>query len=114
MTKKEKFIEFFKDLTKNIDMVNEFPDVMDYFNTLTVEKEKPLFTDNGKVVLGYLKTVSTETLTAKAIAENLGLSTKTVSGAMRKLVTDGYVEKVGTDPCTYMITINGINIEIND
>ena len=35
-----------------------------------------------------------------------------VSGAMRKLVTDGFVEKVGQDPVIYSITENGKNINI--
>ena len=113
MTKKEKFIEFFKDVTANMDLSVEFPEVLDYFNTLCIEKEKPLFTDNGKVVLGFLQTAdSEEKYSAKIIAENLGLSAKTVSGSMRKLVTDGFIEKVGTDPCLYTITEKGKNIII--
>ena len=31
---------------------------------------------------------------------------------MRKLVTDGYIEKVGKDPVVYMITEKGKTIEI--
>lgn len=114
MTKKEKFIEFFKDVTADMDLSVEFSDVLDYFNTLCIEKEKPLFTDNGKIILNYLKTVSYEdAYTSKDIAENLGISTKTISGAIRKLVTDGFVKKVGIDPCSYSITDKGININID-
>jgi Mn-dependent DtxR family transcriptional regulator len=36
-----------------------------------------------------------------------------VSGAMRKLVTDGYVEKVGESPVIYMLTEKGKNITID-
>ena len=50
---------------------------------------------------------------AKDIAEGLFVSSRTVSGAMRKLVTDGYVEKVGQEPVVYAITEKGKNIEIN-
>jgi hypothetical protein len=32
---------------------------------------------------------------------------------MRKLVTDGYVEKIGQDPVVYSLTDNGKNIEID-
>jgi hypothetical protein len=32
---------------------------------------------------------------------------------MRKLVTDGFVEKVGQDPVIYSITENGKNINID-
>jgi len=76
--------------------------------------EKPMFTDNGKLVLQYMKdNLDTENWKAKDIGEGLFISSKTVSGAMRKLVTDGFVEKVGQDPTIYSLTENGKNIEIN-
>ena len=49
---------------------------------------------------------------AKDIAEGLFISSRTVSGAMRKLVSDGFVEKVGQDPVIYTITEKGKEIEI--
>jgi predicted transcriptional regulator len=49
---------------------------------------------------------------ARDIAEGLFISSRAVSGAMRKLVTDGFVEKVGQDPVIYSITDNGKNINI--
>ena len=49
---------------------------------------------------------------AKDIAEGLFISSRTVSGAMRKLVADGFVEKVGQDPTIYSLTENGKNINI--
>lgn len=113
MTNKEKFVEFVRELMEPLD-VNEIPeDVMNYFTALSAQEEKPMFTDNGKVILAYLQTVPGETLKAKDIAENLGISARTVSGAMRKLVTDGFVEKMGKDPISYMITTKGIEITID-
>jgi predicted transcriptional regulator len=50
---------------------------------------------------------------AKDIAEGLFISSRAVSGAIRKLVTDGYVEKVGQDPTIYSITDKGKNIKID-
>ena len=49
---------------------------------------------------------------SKDIAEGLFISSRAVSGAMRKLVTDGFVEKVGQDPVIYALTEQGKNIEI--
>ena len=46
-------------------------------------------------------------------AEGLFVSSRTVSGAMLKLVTDGYVEKVGQEPVVYAITEKGKNITID-
>ena len=35
------------------------------------------------------------------------MSARSVSGSMRKLVTEQYVEKAGTNPVTYKLTENG-------
>lgn len=113
MTKKEKFIEFVEKLIEPLDMSEEYSDVMEYFNTLRETEEKPIFTDNGKIILAYMQTVPGEKLKAKDIAENLGVSARTVSGAMRKLVTDGFIEKLGKDPIVYNITTKGKEITID-
>ena len=42
------------------------------------------------------------------------MTSKRVSGAMRKLVTDGYMEKLGQDPVVYGLTETGKNIVIED
>ena len=77
--------------------------------------DKPQFTENGKKILIYLKNhTDVKTWKAKDIAEGMFISSRTVSGAIRKLVTDGYVEKVGQDPVIYSITDKGIEIIIND
>ena len=47
---------------------------------------------------------------AKLIGEGLFLSSRIVSGSIRKLVTDGYVNKINADPVLYEITEKGINI----
>jgi predicted transcriptional regulator len=37
----------------------------------------------------------------------MGLGSRSVSGAMRKLVSDGFCEKIGQDPVVYTITEKG-------
>ena len=76
------------------------------------EKEKPLLSDNGKPILKFMQTTM-EKGKAKDIAEAMFISSRSVSGAMRKLVTDGFVEKIGEDPIIYCITEKGKNIEID-
>ena len=49
---------------------------------------------------------------AKDIGEGLFISSRAVSGAIRKLVTDGYVEKIGQDPVVYALTEKGKTVEI--
>lgn len=117
MTKKEEFIAFVETLMKN-SSVNEdmMPEnVLSYWKGMKLNDitEKPLFTDNGKLILGFLQEHQDRDMwKAKDIAEGLFISSKSVSGAIRKLVTDNYVEKVGENPSVYSITEKGKNIEI--
>ena len=90
--------------------------VKNYIETLTIDSktEKPVLTDNGKLILNYLqKNPSVVALKSKDIAEGLFISSRTVSGAIRKLVTDGFVEKIGQDPVVYSITEKGKNFNID-
>ena len=52
-------------------------------------------------------------LTSKIIGEGLFMGSRSVSGSIRKLISDGYVEKVGSNPVTYSLTNDGINYIIN-
>ena len=75
---------------------------------------KPTFTDNGKLILKYLQdNQDTELWKSRDIAEGLFISSRSVSGAMRKLVDDGYVEKMSQDPVVYALTEKGKNIVID-
>lgn len=114
MTKKEEFVKY-------VEMAIEaYPTPMNedariYWEAFRgkVEEDKPLFTDNGKLILKHLQdNPDVPMWKAKDIAEGLFISSRAVSGAMRKLVTDGYVEKVGQDPVIYTLTENGKTIEI--
>lgn len=116
MSAKSDFIEFVKDLSREIDP-SEWPEgAKTYWETLTTEKEKPEFTDNGKLILKYLQETSADTpqQKAKEIADGLFITSRRVSGAIRKLVTDGYVEKVSQDPVVYALTEKGKNKIIED
>ena len=118
MTKKEKFIECIDDAFFSKVDINELdPDIVNYWEAFKgkPEEDKPLFTDNGKQILVFLQeNVNTPMWKARDIAEGLFISSRAVSGAMRKLVSDGFVEKIGQDPTIYSITEKGKNIEIVD
>ena len=118
MSKKEKFIDCVEEaLFSKIDLNDLDPDVLSYWQALkgNSNNEKPIFTDNGKLVIEYLKSLPEDTsaLKSREIAEALFVSSRTVSGAMRKLAADGFVEKIGQDPVMYILTEKGKNIEIN-
>lgn len=108
--------EFIIEIESKIDIATLSLGAQEYWNMFKDEqkKDKPLFTDNGKLILKYLQEHDSERSTWKAsdVAEGLFVSSRTVSGAIRKLVTDGFVEKVSTDPVVYAITEKGKNIEI--
>lgn len=118
MSKKQEFIKFVKEIMEiaNINTI-ENDDARLYWEAFcshSEEKEKPAFTDNGKLVLSFLQQHQEPAMwKARDIAEELFVSSRMVSGAMRKLVTDGYVEKVGESPVIYMITEKGKNITID-
>lgn len=116
MSKKQEFIKF-------VEMaINAYPQEMNeeariYWEAFKGKEEvdKPLFTDNGKLILRYLQdNLTTEMWKARDIAEGLFVSSRTVGGAMRKLCTDGYVEKIGQDPVVYALTEKGKEIVIED
>lgn len=116
MSNKQEFIEFVDYVIEKYGQ--EMPEnAQKYFNAMksAPEKEKPMFTDNGKQILKYMKETYKvgEAASAKVIAEGLMMSSRSVSGSIRKLVSDGYIEKVSTDPVLYALTEKGneINIE---
>jgi DNA-binding MarR family transcriptional regulator len=119
MSKKEKFIEAIENAFFSKVDINELDlDIVSYWNALkgANEVEKPIFTDNGKLIMKYLQDLPEDApmMKAREIAEGLFISSRAVSGAMRKLVTDGFVEKVGQDPVMYALTEKGRNIEIEE
>ena len=50
---------------------------------------------------------------ARDIANDLGISSRGVSGSLRKLVTDGFCEKIGSSPAVYVITEKGKEYKID-
>ena len=107
--------EFIEEIENVIDMSSLSVGAQEYWAMMKEDKkkDKPPFTDNGKLILTFLKEhTEKDVWKASDIAEGLFVSSRTISGAIRKLVTDGYVEKVSTDPVIYTITELGKNVEI--
>ncbi len=73
-------------------------------------KESKGMTENGIKLLSWMQEneVSMCNLfTSKEAAEALFTSGRSIAGSMRKLVNDGYVEKIGKDPVRYSLTEKG-------
>lgn len=116
MTKKQEFINFIDNLIKesSVEVSENVRLYWDAFRGADENGERPMFTDNGKLILKYMVDHQEVPMwKARDIAEGLFISSRAVSGAMRKLVTDGFVEKVGEDPVVYSLTDLGKTIEIN-
>jgi DNA-binding MarR family transcriptional regulator len=119
MSKKQDFISFVEQLMEvagidtNSDGIPESVNLFWESFKGQDEAEKPMFTDNGKLILTFLKDhQDTVMWKARDIAEEMFISSRAVSGAMRKLVTDGFVEKIGKEPVVYTLTDAGKNIVI--
>ena len=117
MTNKEKFIQELEAYISHETTIPFSDDAWAYFKTLkaTPEKEKAPFTENGAKVLIWMQenyTSYNNILKAKEIGDGLFCSSRTVSGAMRKLITDGYVSKTAGTPTCYSLTDLGMTVEV--
>lgn len=127
MNRKNLFIDYFTKLMEydkaERNLLDKYSSeekkaILAYLKVLSEEednKEKPLFTDNGKLILKSLQEIQNNynnMMKAKDIAEHIGISSRQVAGAMRKLITDGFVEKIGKEPVIYAITEKGLTINI--
>lgn len=122
MTKKEAFIEFvnmlmteaWPDVDSEERGREEWADALEFFNDFKNGKVKNSgkMTENGLKVLSWMQENvenMTNVFTSKEIAEGLFTTGRSVAGSMRKLVNEGFVEKIGKDPVQYALTEAGKN-----
>lgn len=115
MTTKENFIAEIEKLLET-NTINE--DAMNYFAEFKngTVKNSSVITEKGIAILEYLQSQDPNyTFSAKMLAEVLDMSSRSISGTMRKLTTDGFVEKTSTlSPITYQITELGQNFKLDE
>lgn len=108
---KQDFLNFLEALMKQSPEfveANMTEDIQAFINSIKdSEINRPEITDNGKVILKFLQDAEEKTFKARDIAEGLAISSRSVSGTMRKLVSDGFCEKIGKDPAIYALTEKG-------
>ena len=108
MTAKEKFVQFV-DLAME-DMSNVDEEVQkfwtDYKNSMKAPQD---MTEKGAVVLKWMQLDPSRVVSAKVVADAIETSSRSVSGTFRKLVKDGYIEKLDGNPSSYKITNKGVN-----
>ena len=125
MTKKEAFIKIIQtEIFDRTDIYAEnYPDEYELAASFWEDfkdgkvKNSGVMTDNGKKLLSWMQEnvdTMTNLFTSKEAAEALFTSGRSIAGSMRKLVNDGYVEKIGKDPVQYSLTEAGKNYKFDD
>lgn len=104
--------EFLKEIDSHKENLSN--EAIEFLNEL-IEKNSAenILTDTGKKILktmyanrgAYLNIFS-----SKQLGELLFMSARSISGSMRKLVSEEYVEKTGTNPVIYKLTEKGTTL----
>ena len=111
MSKKEKFIKVVERMFEEAADVD--PQAVEYLEELRKKKSisrSVEMTENGYNIVEYMQDNWEGTdnkFLSREIGEGLFTSSRSVSGAMRKLVTDGYVDKSEDSPIVYSLTDKG-------
>lgn len=114
MKGKNEFIDYVESILNENEISEDGLKFWNYFKD-NKDIEKPLFTENGLKIFIFLReNLDTELWKAKDIAEQMSISSRGVSGAIRKLVSDGFVEKISTNPAVYTLTDLGKNYNIEE
>lgn len=127
MTKKEAFIKIVGEMLDNPVVIQDFEEdaeaykkALEYFEDLKADKgtgPKPEITENGAKILKYMQEnyqKYNNVFKSKEIGEGLFISSRSVSGSMKKLITEGFVNKIGTDPVAYEISQKGIDKDLSN
>lgn len=79
------------------------------------ENDTITLTENGTLILSFLKENLKGPLSAREIAAQIGYTSKSVAGSMRKLISDGLVVKISSNEGNkYQITEDGKKIKIKN
>lgn len=78
--------------------------------------ETPEFTEKGLKILMCMqdnKDKYMNVFSSKILGELLFASPRSISGAMKKIIAQGYVEKVGQNPVSYGLTPKGMEYKVD-
>ena len=103
--------EFIQELD-SIDITTQLSEkAIEFYNQLK-EKSQNTFTENGKKILICMQqnTDKYNKFSSKQLGELLFMPPRSIAGAMKKLINEGYCQKNITNPVTYELTILGKSI----
>ena len=113
MMKIENFDKYFNHITNLYEFSKEdFEEILK-----NVAPNQKGITENGLKILKVMKNNCEKynnIFTSKNIGEFLFMSPRSVSGSMKKLITDGYVIKLGLNPVSYGLTDLGKNYKFDN
>lgn len=115
MTNKELFIAEIENKLETLQLSEGAKAYFEALKSQAPAKEKTELTENGAKILKFMQDSRNDynnIFKSRDIAEGLFVSSRSVSGAMKKLITEGFVEKIGTDPVVYALTDKGANKEV--
>ena len=109
--RKDIFIETVENLF-NAYPLNVPAEALDFFEDYKKGKSsnRKTMTEKGWNILSKMQEIN-DWITAKSLGEALDISGRSVSGTMRKLVSDGFVEKKAGTPASYKITEKGMDYQ---
>lgn len=106
MSKKSEFIDYINGL--NLEMPQSVKDYWDVFCTSASNSDKPEITEKGIEVLKNIRACGLSIFKAKDIADYMGVTSRSVSGTMTKLKSDGFLERLSDDGiAVYSLTDKG-------
>ena len=110
-----KYLDTLNSIIKDYE-VEVDQDVQDLIDFLDAQgaANKPELTEAGLSILEYLQACDSTSQKAKDIADGMGIASRKVSGSIRKLVTDGFVDKFGSNPVIYSLTEKGKEFDIKN
>lgn len=117
MNKYKIFLDYFNKLQENSSL-NPPDEVLDVLRileneSLLVDKQKSPVTETGLEILKYLQSIEVKALPACEIAKGMNVSSRKITGAIRKLVSDDFIMKFGQGPIKYILTEQGKNFNID-
>lgn len=107
--------EFLEEINKIVDIRNQLSkDAIEFYDELK-QKSETTFTENGKKIILCMQNNldKYELFNAKILGELLFMPPRSVSGSIKKLINEGYCEKVGNNPVSYKLTTRGKEVKID-
>ena len=122
MTDRESFVDYvgriIEEFDQDITKTAHGEQVKRYWKALLDGEETgKKVTENGQKILIFMQEnekAMNNIFTSKEIAEALFVSGRSISGSMRKLFGDGYINKEGNNPVKYSLTDFGRNLSLKN